>query len=395
MDLELTMSLGSKKELYQVVKYRYQRSNRAVKTTILDEFSANTGFSRKYAIRLLNSSYKPRKHKPGPKSKYSNDLEFCIVLKACWKLLNYCSGKLLKEQLGDLVFHYEQRYKAVTPSVRVKLEQVSSATIDRILKKHRSRGRVTTKPGSLLRTEIPIMGSVWEETEPGFVEADTVAHCGMTTKGTYINTVTLTDIATQWTECRAIFGKGADATLDAIRDMQQSFPFEIKGFDCDNGSEFLNHHLVKYMAERNIRMTRSRPYRKNDNAHVEQKNWSYVRQLMGYGRMENPDLVPVMNQIYKHHWCIIKNFWTPCMKLIEKKRVGSKIYKIHDKPKTPYQRVLESSFVTDENKEKLKRIYEAHNPFVLKDEMRRLEMTVVKLAKISYEDWKNNQVLSA
>jgi len=231
-------------------------STSAYKKQILDEYSANTGFSRKYAIRLLNGGYKRGKKKPGAKSRYGNDLEFCIVLRGCWQLLNYCSGKLLKTKLGELIAPYETSTKEISEGVKGKLLAVSSATIDRILRRYRSRGRVTTKPGSILRTEISILGSCWEEQRAGYVEADTVAQCGMTTKGIYINTVTLTDIATQWRECRAIFGKGAEATLEAIKDMQQAFPFQIEGFDCDNGSEFLNHHLIRYFAERKIRMTR-------------------------------------------------------------------------------------------------------------------------------------------
>src|SRR5262249_31532820 len=160
--------------------------------------------------------------------------------------------------------------------------------------------------------EIPIQGKCWDQSIPGFVEADTVAHCGTSMKAPFISSLTLTDIATQWTENRAIWNRGAGETLKAIEDMKQSFPFELQGFDCDNGSEFLNHHLQRYFQERNIRFTRSRPYRKNDSAHVEQKNWSHVRQLVGYGRFENPDLLPVLNDLYKNYWNPFKNFFLPC-----------------------------------------------------------------------------------
>ncbi len=381
------MSIGSKRELYSVVKLRYQYASRDQKSRILDEYSANAGISRKYAIRLLNEGYRKGKKKPGRKSIYSNDREFCEALRIVWKLFNYSSGKILTPQIPELLKHYELHYPALSVETKNKFLKVSSATVDRILRKYKSRGKVTTKPGSLLRTEIPIQGNVWEESKPGFLEADTVAHCGMTTQGIYINTVTLTDIATQWTECRAMFGKGAHETLLAINEMKSSFPFEMKGFDSDNGSEFINQHLVRYMAERNIKFTRSRPYKKNDNAHVEQKNYSFVRQLMGYARLENPDLVPVMNEVYVN-WCRLKNFFIPNMKLIEKRRVGSKIYKVHDKPITSYQRVLNSSHVSDEKKLQLQRFYESLDPFQLKKNMDALTKQIPALARISFNDWK-------
>lgn len=386
--------MQSKRELFEVVSVRYHRAGRCEKSRILDEFSANAEISRKYAIRLLNVGYKRGKRKPGPAAKYSGDAEFCGVLRTLWKLFNYSSGKILKPQIPELMRHYNLHYPAVSEEVATKLFQVSSATIDRILRSYKRHGKVTTKPGSLLRVEIPIQGNVWEEDRPGFVEADTVAHCGMTTQGIYVNTVTLTDIATSWTECRAMFGKGAEATLQTIQEMQKSFPFPLKGFDSDNGCEFLNHHLVRYMAERNIKFTRSRPYKKNDNAHVEQKNYSFVRQLMGYGRFENPDLIPVVNEIY-FNWCALKNFFIPTMKLIEKKRVGSKIYKVHDKPTTPYQRVLNSSFIDDQQKASLIKRYEALDPFVLKKKVDTLSKKIPLLARLSFEDWKNEQASHA
>jgi hypothetical protein len=272
MDELIRMNMSSKKELFRVVKYRYHSSCRRAKSRILDEFSANTGFNRKYAIRLLNEGYKRGKKKPGPKKRYGSDPEFCKVVKKMWKLLRYPSGKLLKPQLSVLTPFYEKHYEEISKPVQEKLKAVSTATLDRLLKDYKRHGKSTTKPGSILRTEIPIQVCVWDESVPGFMEADTVAHCEETTFGMYINTLTLTDIATSWTECRAVFGKSAHNTLEAIQDIQERLPFPLKGFDSDNGSEFINRHLVRYLAEQSIRMTRSRPYRKNDNAHVEQRN---------------------------------------------------------------------------------------------------------------------------
>lgn len=385
--MEASMSLRSKRELFEAVKGRYHRADKSGRGSILTEFSANAGITRKYAIRLLNSGYRRGRKRPGPKPRYQGDVEFLGVLRQLWKLFHYPSGKVLKPQIPALMRFYALHHGAVSAAVQEKLLSVSSATIDRVLRGYKRLGKGTTKPGSLLRIEIPVQGSVWQQGIPGFVEADTVAHCGMSTAGVYVNTVTLTDIATAWTVVRAMFGKSAESTLECIREMQTKFPFPIQGFDSDNGSEFLNHHLVRYMAERNIRFTRSRPYRKNDNAHVEQKNYSFVRQLMGYNRFENPELVPVMNEIYEN-WCLLKNFFIPTMKLVEKRRVGAKIIKKHDAPTTPYQRVLNSVHVSDDVKRTLIKQYEALDPFVLKKRVDDLARKIPPLAKVSFQEWK-------
>ncbi len=297
------MSISTKRELFEAVKSRYHRANKEQKGVILDEFSANAGLNRKYATRLLNEDYRRGKKKPGPTPEYSNEKDFLFILRTFWRTLNYPCGKLLKPAISELAIIYELgEHGVISDSVKIKLSTVSSSTIDRICRQWKSKkGKSTTKPGSILRTEIPILGNRWDESVPGFVEADTVSHCGESAKGPFISSVTLTDIATQWTDNRAIWSKSSKATLEAIRDMQKSFPFELKGFNSDNGTEFMNKYLKKYFLKQNIDFTRSRPYRKNDNAHVEQKNWSHVKQLLGYGRFENPDLVPVLNDLYKNY----------------------------------------------------------------------------------------------
>ena len=386
---EINMSISTKRELFEAVKSRYHRANKGQKGVILDEFSANAGLNRKYATRLLNEGYRRGKKKPGPTPKYSNDKEFLFILRTFWKTLNYPCGKLLKPAIVEMAILYElKKHGVISDTVKEKLNTISSSTIDRICRQWKAKkGKSTTKPGSILRTEIPILGNRWDESVPGFVEADTVSHCGESAKGPFISSVTLTDIATQWTENRAIWSKSSKATLDAIRDMQKSFPFELKGFDSDNGTEFMNKYLKKYFLKQNIDFTRSRPYRKNDNAHVEQKNWSHVRQLLGYGRFENPDLVPVLNDLYKNYWGWYKNMFIPCMKLIEKRQVGSKIYRVHDKPQTPYQRVLNSQYVSEEKKLELKKIRESLDPFTLKAEIDKRLQIVRRLASVSFEQW--------
>jgi hypothetical protein len=214
-----------------------------------------------------------------------------------------------------------------------------------------------------------------------------VAHCGTSSKGPFVVSLTLTDIATQWTECRAVWTKTAERVVAAIQDIEAAMPFPLQGFDCDNGSEFLNDHLIRYFKKKRIPLTRSRPYRKNDNAHVEQKNWMHARQLFGYGRFENPDLVPVMNHIYANLWSPYKNFFIPGMKLKEKIRVGSRIVRKYDTPLTPYERVLASPHIPDEKKQLLQQIEKTLNPFRLKDEIEKSMNLVRILARVSFDEW--------
>ena len=267
---------------------------------------------------------------------------------------------------------YAKEFGALPLDVIKALLKISPSTIDRILKplraKYRGRGRSTTKPGTLLRKQIPIKTNQWDETRPGFLESDTVAHCGESSLGQFANTVNFVDIATTWTEQRAVWGKGEAGVLKQIEDTENSLPFPLLGFDCDNGGEFLNYHLVRHFAQRNkpVQFTRSRPYHKDDNAHVEQKNWTNVRQWLGYDRLDNPDVVPLMNDLYTQEWRLFHNFFCPSVKLLEKKTVASKTIKRYDSPKTPYQRVLESRDIAPSIKRSLKKQYSTLNPFRLR-----------------------------
>ena len=277
---------------------------------------------------------------------------------------------------------YETEYGQLPQYVLTALYDISAATIDRLLKptriKYKGRGRCTTKPGSLLKKHIPIKTNQWDETRPGFLEADTVAHCGESMAGMFAFTVDCVDIATTWTEQRAVWGKGETGVMQQIEDIEQSLPFTLLGFDSDNGSEFLNYHLLRHFHHRKqpVQFTRSRPYHKDDNAHVEQKNWTHVRQWLGYDRLDNPEIVPLMNDLYKSEWRLYHNFFMPSVKLIEKKRIASRTIKRYDSPKTPYQRIMESPHVSDVIKKTLKKEFDLLNPFKLRKEMEK------KLAKI-------------
>ncbi|MFC2088050.1 integrase [Calditrichota bacterium] len=274
----------------------------------------------------------------------------------------------------------------VTESIEKALLTISPATIDRLLAKSRfrynKRGLATTKPGSIIKKRIPIKTNQWDETRPGFLEADTVAHCGDSVAGTFVFTINCVDIATGWTEQRATWGKGERATVDSIKSIEESLPFNLLGFDCDNGSEFLNWHLVRYLTNRKkpVNFTRSRAYHKNDNAHIEQKNWTDIRQYLGYDRFDNPRLVDLVNNLYTTEWKLYFNFFIPSMKLIAKKRIGAKTEKIYDKAKTPFQRITESNNVNNKIKQDLQKQYKNLDPFHLQKIMSQKIRNIINIA---------------
>lgn len=359
----------------EAIRDRYRTASRHEKKRILDEFCAVCGYNRKYAIRLLNRPVRRKKRKRGRKSRYA-DAAFTKALLYIWKASDFlCSIRLLAAIPLWLPF-YEQAYGSLSAETRKKLLSISRASLDRVLKPHRARygkGLSGTKPGTLLRNQIPIRTHNWDITQPGFIEADTVAHCGNSLAGDFIWSLTMTDIKTCWTECRAVWNKGSADVIAQVSHVEQCLPFELLGFDCDNGSEFLNHHLVRHFVEREspVTFTRSRPYKKNDNAHVEQKNWTHPRHLLGYDRLDNPALVPLINDLYANQWSLYQNHFCPSMKLVSKTRIGSRYRKTYDEPRTPYQRVMESPQVTEEQKMQLMTIHSALDPFALKNAIER------------------------
>lgn len=261
---------------------------------------------------------------------------------------------------------------------------MSASTIDRLLKshKHQGRGRSGTKPGSLLRNEIPISTVCWDIGEPGFLEGDTVAHCGGTLQGQFVWSLTATDICTTWTEVRPVWHKGALAVVEAIEDIQSSLPFAMLAWDCDNGGEFINRTLVKHFAEKKIGFTRSRAYHKNDNAHVEQRNYTHVRQLLGYERIDNPELMDPLTELLRL-WSMLKNHFYPTRKLKKKIRQGSRIKKIYDDPTTPYERVLAHPSVSAQQKAILLGTHNAINPVELQKHIRQKLRLLLRKTTVS------------
>ena len=365
------MSLEQKKAYLETIRKRYKKATKKQKAIILDEFCSVCEYNRKYAVRLLRKKQKKKGRRPGRKPKY-DALNIMKPLKAIWFACDQACSKKLKIIIREWLPYYEFEQGLLDDLVRGQLYSISPSTIDRILKpvriKYPRKGMSGTKPGRLLKTQIPIKTDHWDVTQPGYLEADTVAHCGNSLAGDFVWSLTLTDIKSTWTENRATWNKGSHGVRNQIEDIEKSLPFQILGFDCDNGSEFLNHHLVRYFARRDqpVQFTRSRPYRKNDNAHVEQKNWTHVRHLFGYDRFEKLCLVELMNDLYKNEWSLYQNHFCPTMKLIEKKKINSRYYKRYDTPMTPYQRLMESEHITQEVKDRLKKQHATLNPFELK-----------------------------
>ncbi len=372
------MSAQSKYEYLTAIRERYQHGSKQDKTMILDEFCTVCGYHRKYAIRLLNAPHLADRaanlSRRGRKKVYAAPV-IVEVLRDLWVMTNLPCSKRLHAIMPLWLPFYDQRL--LTVELRQQLFAISPATIDRLMAplraKYRKQGLATTKPGSLLRHHIPIKTEQWDETQPGFVEVDTVAHCGTSTEGMFVYTINCVDIATTWTEQRAVWGKGETGVLNAMTAIENHLPFPLKGFDCDNGSEFINWHLYRHFTERKspVQFTRSRPYKKNDNAHVEEKNYTHVRQYLGYQRFDKPELVAQLNELYANEWHQLLNFFIPSSKLLAKYRDGARIKKQRDRPQTPVQRLLTSPHIPEATKQQLQSQLTQLNPIELWHQMKR------------------------
>jgi hypothetical protein len=367
------MSLSSKRETLARIHGRYQRAGRPHKSRILAEFCATCGYHPKSALRLLNRPLRAAPPKrSGPKVIY-DPVQIVPVLKAVWLASDQLCSKLLKAALPEWLEHYQRRSAPLGEAFKEKLLQISPAQIDRLLSssrvKHPKKGLCTTRPGTILRREVPTRGGPPDTTRPGSVEADTVAHCDDSTEGDYINSLTFTELYSGWTENRAVWNKSADAVLVELKALEKIVPYGMKDFHTDNGGEFLNWALHKHLTGRDVRMpwTRSRAYRKNDNAHCEQKNWTHVRQLFGHDRFEHPELVAVMNDLYAQEWSQFTNHFKPTFKLAKREKKNGKTKRVYETtPKTPYQRLLESPDIPAATKAKLRAAHATLDPFELK-----------------------------
>ena len=375
------------------VYHRYHKSNNSDKTKILDEFCKVCGYVRKYAIRQFNAPLpdndSPKPKQPGRIRKKKYLKETITMLEIIWKATNYLCGVRLHAAIPIWLPHLKDLYR-ISDKINTQLLQISPSTIDRSLKekkrilKHKIYG--TTKPGYMLKSQIPIKTERWDAKEPGFTETDLVSHSGNSADGNFIHSCNITDILTTWTETRAIMGKGQFATLEAIEDIQKSLPFKLLGIDSDNGSEFINYHLLNYCFKHDIQFTRSRPYKKDDNAHIEQKNWTHVRKIFGYLRYDSEEVLSAMNDLYRNELKLIQNLFLPSQKLIKKIRVGSRYIKKYDAPQTPLQR-LRSCNSKNIDKAKLNQFIElfiSMNPFIISSAIDNKIDNIFKLAKTRF-----------
>ena len=366
------MSRKIAEEVLPRLRQRYAGRGREGRSRLIDEVCEQWGYSRKHAIKLLGAGAgwggDPAVRKGRPPTYGAEVVE---VLWRIWKVAEQPCGKRLKALLPTWLPHYEHEHGRLKKDLRGQVLSVSAAQIDRLLAPRKTRaghrGRCGTKPGGLLKTQIPIRTGNRDITRPGFLEADTVAHCGGSLEGDFVWSVTYTDIHSGWTANRAVWNKGAHGIVEATREIEAALPFELLGFDTDNGSEFLNWHLLRHFQDRPkaVGFTRSRPYHKNDNGHVEQKNWTHVRQLLGYDRLDDPGLLAPINALYRDCWEPLHNHFLPSAKLEKKSRDGAKIKRQHDKPQTPCERLLASPEVTAEAKRRLREQRAGLNPFEL------------------------------
>ena len=380
------MSLKSKNELLEAVQPRYLKASKFEKQKILDEFTCATGYHRKHAIRVLKNKVQVQNRLKGKTKTYQSLYRGEVVqaLERIWEICGHICSKRLQPFLPEAIRVLERCQEIkLSKDTKELLLKISSASIDRCLRSIRiqtSHGMSTTRPGSLLKSLIPVRTfTEWDEQRPGFLEIDLVAHCGNTTEGQFLCTLTCTDLCTGWTEVTGLLHRSQEAVSEAIHLVRQRLPFPLLGIDSDNGGEFINDLLYRYCLAEKITFTRSRPYQKNDQAHVEQKNWSVVRHTVGYDRWETEQELALLESIYDDVRLYI-NFFQPSLKLIAKERIGNKTIKRYDIAKTPYQRVLERQDISLEAKAALMHRYVQLNPAQLR---RQIDLKIAKLWKIS------------
>lgn len=378
------MSGQSKWDYFKAIYHRYQKGSKGVKEAILDEFCRVCGYHRKYAIRKLSGP--PPKEKPKSSRRrrpFHYSPEAIRILQAVWEAAGYPWSVRLVALVVDWMPWIRKRF-AISLDLERQLREISARQIDRRLspRKLRLKARLygRTKPGGLLKHQIPIKTDNWDVKTCGFTEVDTVSHSGNSGEGLFAYTVNQTDILTTWVESRAVLGKGEACVVGSLDEMAQALPFALKGLDSDNGSEFINWHLVRYCKTHQIQPFRSRPYKKDDNAHIEQKNWTHVRKLLGWDRYDTPAAVAALNDLYRNELRLYLNLFLPSVKLKGKKRVGSKLIRRYDDPKTPLQRVIDSGAGDPKKIAALQQLRSTLDPFSLSTTIERKIEKIWRLA---------------
>ena len=380
----MPLTMKERQSVTNVMRDEYRKATKKRKGQMLDEFCKLTGYRRSYAAFKLRSQKTTRSYnkvktvlqKPrGPKRKYGPE---CLKpLIKVWAVMDLACGKRMAAGMED-VLDALTRFNELdcTDDIIAKLRQMSASTIDRMLavqkKKLNLKGRSTTKPGTLLKQDIAIrLGTEWPESMPGYVEMDTVSHCGESTKGQYVVTLDVVDIDTTWSEQRACLNKAQKHVFGEVKEIRARLPFKLLGIDTDGGGEFINDEMYSYCKQENITFTRGRSYKKNDGCHIEQKNWSIVRQSVGYGRFETERECALLNMIYDYVR-LTTNFFMPSQKMESKTRDGGRVIRKMDEPKTPYKRVLASVHIDKKTKALLTKTFSTINPAECRREITRL-----------------------
>lgn len=363
------MEYEARWEYFRVIYRRYRQANRKSRQVILNEFCSTTSYNRKYAIRLLNGPPPEQRRVRWPrgrKPRYGKQV--LSILSAVWEAAGYPWSVRLKALLPGWLPWIRKRYR-LSPEMEKQLLGISARQMDRRLqaKKQQQKRRMygRTKPGTLLKHHIPIKTDSWDVKTAGFTEIDLVSHSGNSGEGEFAHTLNLTDIHTGWTESRALLGKSQVAVQQALDGIKANLPFPLLGLDSDNGSEFINWHLQRWCQQNRIQLTRGRPYKKDDNAHIEQKNWTHVRKLLGWERYDSQAAVEAINDLYRRELRLWLNLYLPSVKLLKKVRVGSKVRRVYDQAQTPFERVLSCTTHGRKQAAELKRLRSSLDPFVL------------------------------
>jgi len=386
------MTAMGRREYLRAIYDRYRRGSAEVKGKILDEFCRVCDCHRKHAIRLLNGP-RPEAH-PRPRRSRGPSYGAAVirVLAQIWEAAGYPWSVRLKAMLPLWLPWLKQR-TPLTPALERQLRAISARQIDRRLQSRKRilRRRIygRTKPGTLLKHHIPIKTDHWDVTHPGFTEIDLVSHSGDCADGEFAHSFNLTDIHTTWTETYAVLGKGETGIVTGLEEMRQALPFALAGIDSDNGSEFLNHHLVRYCRSGQIQFTRGRPYKKDDNAHIEQKNWTHVRKLIGWDRYDSPAAVGLLNDLYRRELRLMMNLFQPSVKLLRKQRVGSRLKRVYDTPQTPLDRLRACRGADRVKVNELLRLRATTDPFEL---ARIIEKKIDRIAALARRQDRSDRV---